>query len=279
MIKPRAPTTHWRQALLLTVAGMACGAALVTLLDQNLVTAPPPPQWPPQAAPTLALPALPLAMPARPGPPPETVAPPEPPARQAVTADHEARLHQHWESARQALRQRAPDTAREFLAALLREHPGHAPSLRALALLDSHQGADEHARDRHRQAAVGTGETPESQAMGWLADNIQDAPRMLRLLATLYPDSPGLHFAEGVAHGQQANWTAAAQAFEKSLHHAADAPDTWYNLAIAQDRQGRSAAAATAYREALRHAQAQPHRFPLEQAGQRLARLTTGGAR
>ncbi|WP_371324596.1 tetratricopeptide repeat protein [Dechloromonas sp. ZY10] len=269
----------WRHALLLTAAGMTCGAASVAYFGDELPTSMPPPTWPTQAAPTLTLPALPLATPAQPLSQPETVEAPEPPRPRPAPTNLEARLQQHWEGVRQTLRQHDLDTAREMLETLLREYPGHAPSLRALALLDSAQGATDRARERHRQANHGTGETPESQAIGWLAENTRGSARMLQLLGTLYPDSPTLHFAEGVAHGEEADWKTAAQAFEKSLRRATDAPDTWYNLAVAKDHQGQPKAAAAAYQEALRQAQTHPHRFPLEQARQRLTALASGGMR
>lgn len=285
MTAPRAAAPGWRQILLLATAGIACGAALGTYWHPEHAVPPPPGAASVESSETCQ--ALPL--------PPRFLTgtaacssgataevaedasedtPPDQPRNEERVS--ETALAQHWETARRALQERDSPRATASLRSLLAEYPGHAPALRALAMLETVE--DDHGSNaqRHRQADSGHGETPESSASGWLARTAPNAAERIALLANLHPESPTLHFAQGVAFAQQNRWAESAGAFQRHLSGSASSPDAWYNLAIAHERLGELPAAAQAYRQALQQAGEQPHRFPRHQAERRLELIAQG---
>lgn len=285
MTAPRSAWHGWRQILLLATAGVACGGALgIYWHPEHAIPAPSdtPAAESKETCQILPLPPLSFNGTAAcsPGTSPQVAeaASEDEPAEQPQDKGRidEAALAQHWEAARRALQERDPPRATASLQSLLAEYPGYAPALRALALLEAAQDDSGDDAQWHRQADSGHGETPESSASGWLARSTPEATERIALLASLHPESPTLHFAQGVAFARQNRWAEAASAFQRHLNGSASSPDAWYNLAIAHERLGELPAAAQAYRQALRQASEQPHRFPCPQAERRLELIARG---
>ncbi len=285
MTAPRTAVPGWRQMLLLATAGIACGAALGTYWHPEHAAPPPPGATSVESSETCqALPLPPRFLTGTatcsPGATAEVAEEASEDTLPAPSRNEErvseTALAQHWEAARRALQERDSPRAMASLQTLLAKYPGHAPALRALAMLETVE--DDHGSDAqwHRQADSGHGETPESSASGWLAREVPDAAERIALLASLHPESPTLHFAQGIAFARQNRWAEAANAFQRHLSGGASSPDAWYNLAIAHERLGELPAAARAYRQALRQAGEQLHHFPRHQAERRLELITQG---
>lgn len=175
----------------------------------------------------------------------------------------------------QALREGQLERAGRHYQEALRLDGRNRDALLGLAAVELRGGRLERAADLYRNALILNPRDAEA-ASGLTLVGGQDpamAESMLKRIAQDSPDSAQVHFALGSLYARQGRWSAAQDAFFRTVALAPGEPDHHYNLAVSLEHLQQARLATASYERALALAQGRQPQFSVAAVRERLAAL------